>query len=295
MIRIINFADKTINGSVFTLSDLQLELQKYMNVETHLKFFKLNNPSEFKLLKNIKNAITKYALIEYDINECVNKDDIVITSYYVLINVDFSNIKAKSLIILDSLDVYNDIKKQKFYDVINSIKQNFENVYLLFNTFNYNLISDIENVTKIEYFSKLSTTRINKLKGLETDERELIRVQELKNSEKKQYLYNNRYEFINTLKFKSFSFLRMPHLDSQITVENFGKLFFEYLYLEREVNYYCKNKVVNDGMHYYMKKIGLDSNTDLINIKINKELLLKEIFYNDDDFIIKLLGELCTH
>jgi len=291
MISIINYISESMNGSIFTLSDLQLELQKYYPVKSYFKFFKLENPKEYKKLFNMKKAIDDYCLIQYQNLENSFYSDNIITSYYALANIDFSKISGKNLIILDSLDVYIDIQNNNFTKKINDLNS-FDKIYLLFNTFNIDLLpSKLNNVTVIEYFSKLSSTRINTLQE-NRDERLMVRTESLHKKYPSSFLYNNRFEFLNTLKFKGFIFSRMQHTNEKITIENIGKLFFEYLYMGKKVDYYPDNILMKDGMCYYMEKIGVDPVREHINIKVPKEMLEKEIFFNKDDLLLDLLGKI---
>ena len=282
-----------MNGSVFTLTDLQLELQKYYPVKSYFKYFNLTRPGEYKKLFNMKKAVDDYCLVNYENFKSPFYSDIVITSYYTLINIDFSEISGKHLIILDSLDVYIDIDTV-FYQRINNIK-GFNKIHLLFNAFNTSLLEPKlnSNIIVHNYFTKLSSTRVNKLKE-DSDDRLMVRTEALQNKYQGSFLYNDRFNFLNTLKFKGFIFSRMHHTDKKISVENFGKLFFEYLYLGKKVDYYPDDIILKDGMCYYMELIGLDPYKEHININIDKNILEREIFFNSDDYLLRLIGDICT-
>lgn len=292
ILTILNYIDKTFSGSIVTLTDLQIELSKYFDVRTSLKFFKLLHTKEYKKLINIKDAVDKYCLINYSVFNDFIEDDIIITSYYALKNIQLNTFKCKHLIILDSLDVYDDISNSNI-DLLNDLDCLKCNVYLFFNTFNINTFKkyniNFNNIIVKEYFSKISKDRVLKLGEKIVHNKILVRDEKLYDSNKELYfLYNNRYSFLNTLEFKGFSFSRMKHMEKYF-VENIGKLFFEYLYLDREVNYFANNKIIDDGMHYYLKKINVDSNINHINIKINKSILEEHIFFNKNDELIQFL------
>lgn len=281
---IINYANKTISGSIFTLSDLYLFLknsQTQYNIKQEMIFFDLINKNDFLLSKNIFQALQNYTCTEFSIANKfkIFEDDIIITSTYVLFHV-LPKLKCKKLIILDSLDYHIMVDN----GTINFILEYYKNIDIIFllNPFNFYYKEDKILLKKYLYFSKLSDIRLNLLNNSD-DDRVLIRDKCLQNIYKKTFLYEDRYKFINTLQFRKFAFIRLQHMQG-LYIENIGKMLFEFIFLGKEVDYYAANKIVDDGLHFYLEQLGIDDNIDNLDIKIEqKKLLNKVVFGKNDD------------
>lgn len=287
-ISIVNYFDKTINGSVFTLTDIYLELtNKNIKVKNYAKFFELTHIQEYKQLIIVESSIKKYCMIDYIQLPDTLYSDTIITSYYAINNIDFTNIKGKKLIIFDTLDVYVDYKQEKFKDVISKLKQNFNEIIILCNPFIESCIKNIKSldVEILQYFSKVSKIRLEHYNTTE-DDRTLVRTDRLSKMYNNSFLYNDRYKFLNTLKFKSFAFERMAHTENRLHIENIGKLFFEYLYIGKQVDYYPTNICMKDGMCYYMENLDIDPYDTTLNISIENK---KDIVYCDNDILYEMI------
>ena len=103
------------------------------------------------------------------------------------------------------------------------------------------------------------------------------------------YVYDDHNKFINTLEYKGFSYCRHYKINSTY-IENIGKILLEYIVLGRKADYYTLNKCIDDGLHYYLSLLGIDDDINNIDINIDKELVYKNIVFNDNDLILKILN-----
>ena len=149
-----------------------------------------------------------------------------------------------------------------------------------------------KNIDYIEYYIKLSKERLDKMKDKDPiDNRTLIRHEMLADKYKNYYLYNSRQEYINTLKFKQHAFCRIGtyYNGTQLYMENIGKLIFEYLYMNRNLDYYNYNRVGDDGVHYYMQLIGLDDRDNHMNLRGYDNIVKEKLLFHDNDLLLDLI------
>jgi len=72
-------------------------------------------------------------------------------------------------------------------------------------------------------------------------------------------------------------------------MENIGKLIFEYLYMNRNLDYYNYNRVGDDGVHYYMQLIGLDDRDNHMNLRGYDNIVKEKLLFHDNDLLLDLI------
>lgn len=296
-INLINYIPKFMHGSLVTINDYNLNLKDYYNINMYIKCYKQNTTDDTRELIQHNKILKEHMILN---NPKVLKYNnympgINITVSWAFQNLDWKQIKGDTLIVLESLDIYMLYLNNKLYDILKIISNNFKHVYILANPMNLEVLKkyNYKNIDYIEYYIKLSKERLDKMGNKDDiDNRTLIRHEILIDKYKEHYLYNSRLEYINTLKFKSHAFCRIGTYfnGTQLYMENIGKLIFEYLYLNRNLDYYNYNRVGDDGIHYYMKLIELDDKVNNIGLIGYTEIIKEKLLFNDNDLLLKLIG-----
>lgn len=62
-----------------------------------------------------------------------------------------------------------------------------------------------------------------------------------------------------------------------------------YLYLNRNLDYYNYNRVGDDGIHYYMKLIGLDDKINNLDLIGYSDIIKEKLLFNDNDLLLELI------
>lgn len=191
--------------------------------------------------------------------------DIVITSVSSLKNLNFSNVKYKKLILLDSNTIASCyfLKNYDFFKMLKSIS-----AVILANSFNQKILASFD-IPSFHYLHQFSEKRLKML--------------DIKSINGDYYVNTNEYERKGYLNYKphwyeTLHYYRHIRLGS-IYYENIGKLPFEFMYFNKPVFYSIKNKCFDDGFTEYAKKIGIDDscNQELRNIDISNLLYNHEI------------------
>lgn len=303
-INLINYIPKFMHGSLVTINDYNLNLKDYYNINMYIKCYEHNTTDDIRpLIKDDIRPLIKHNKILKDYMILNNPKVLKYNSYMSGINVtvswafrnlDWSQIKGDILIVLESLDIYLLDMENNLDDVLKNISNNFKYVYILANPMNLEVLKkyNYKNIDYIEYYVKLSKERLDKMKDKDPiDNRTLIRHEMLKNKYKNYYLYNSRLEYINTMKFEQHAFCRIgTHYDNiHLYMENIGKLIFEYLYMNRNLDYYNYNRVGDDGVHYYMQLIGLDDRDNHMNLRGYDNIVKEKLLFHDNDLLLDLI------
>lgn len=297
-INFINYIPKFMHGSLVTLNDCYIDVSRYYDTKLYFKYYNQTTTDDTRYL------IKQYEFMkEYMITSKADKfienaylNGTTVTVSWVLKNLNLESFKGDNLIILESLDIYLLELDNKLNDVLSALSKNFKHVYILANPMNLEVLKkyNYKNIDYIEYYIKLSKERLDKIGNKDDiDNRTLIRHEMLIDKYKEHYLYNSRLEYINTLKFKSHAFCRIGTYfnGTQLYMENIGKLIFEYLYMNRNLDYYNYNRVGDDGIHYYMKLIELDDKENHLNLIGYTNIIKEKLLFNDNDLLLKLIED----
>lgn len=97
-----------------------------------------------------------------------------------------------------------------------------------------------------------------------------------------------RRKHLSPLEYAGYSYHRHEHING-LYFENIGRTFFEYIYMGRPVQYSPKNKSIDDGLTYYLNKLGIDDNkkhyiTDMSN-------KVQEVFNFDYDKFLTVCNQ----
>lgn len=300
MIALINFIPFYMHGAIVTLTDTANEVKKHFN-NSQLYIKCLNEwkaESDFALktmifLKKLL-CIKNYTLFDSSIDNDIIDVDTAITVYWTLPYINWRKVKAKNLIILDSLDMHIANDNGVLHAQLDNIRKYFDNIYILANPFVMTFLKRKchEKIEYIEYFSKISADRVEKCGNCDKiDQRVLVRNRQLCSKYNDVYVYDKRNERINTLSFSKHAFARIGHgpKEPYYFVENIGKLLFEYMYLGRQPDYYPLNKQLDDGLHFYLQMLDIDDNVENLNINVPKSKLLGTVFFDENDALFDLL------
>lgn len=308
-IKIINYVSDFICGNIVTLDDYSAFLSKYYDC-THM--FAVGTPKisvdtikniDYKkhyantisiLFKRLKNR--KFSVFSYD---NIDENDAILTTFWQLIvdaaTLNFNRIRAKTLIIIDSLDIYTEYLRGTIYSVLNNISNNFVYIYILCNPFNRKILENVKflpkNIQILQYFVKMpscngicvkynSDTVITKSKVLYN-----------KYANYRQcYYYDTHNKFVNMNEYGCFAYCRHYMLENGIYIENIGRILFEFLLNGKQVDYYPINKTIDDGMHYYLQQIGIDDNDTHIDMQVNKSAIESKFGFSENDLLLDIIN-----
>ena len=76
-------------------------------------------------------------------------------------------------------------------------------------------------------------------------------------------------------------------IKENIYVENIGKRIFETIFLGNNVNYHKSS--IKDGLYYYLKLFGIDSQIDHFPLKITKDDVEEHLSFRQNDKILEIL------
>lgn len=312
MIKLVNYVPNYICGNIITISDLMNDIcNRYSDVKLYCALDKLYlhdndgtyiQPGTVRYWQRITEIINRYMFIkkfDYFSLNCIDQDDIVIsTMWQAATNTEwfnFSEIKGKVLILIDCLDIYTEYLADRLDSLVEKLSSNYKKVYLLANPINMSVynkaLKHYDNVEMYEYYAKLSTYRIDYFSSKAISGNTLLRTQILKPLyPENSYIYADHSKFINTLTYNRYAYCRHFMLENGLYIENIGKILFEYLYLGRDVDYYPTNKMIDDGMHYYLKQIEIDDNEARIGLRVNRDLLIDKLFINENDLIYQIIN-----
>jgi len=232
------YHDKQIRGTLTSLVDFSvLNNIRIYNCSTDLQNF-------IPIIKRNNN----FGLDEYKLGKPDLEDDIIVTSSRILIDSTKEpriNLKCKTLVLLDSADIY--FGNLGVYPNTGLILQHnpnikFDKLVLLANPANQDIM--YPKYEYIEYYHKFIIERIKKL-----------------NISKEMYKYSRvNKEYIRCY-------------DGYF--ENIGKNLIERLILNISVQYLPDGKKVNDGLHYYLKLLGIDDNISQALTNIDTSILTR--------------------
>lgn len=305
-VKLINFFPNYVCGNIMSINDLSLELSKYIDSSLHCQIDgralhdKLGNKLKPFIIFNkiCKCMYTKrFNLLNF---ESITDNDIIISTMWHVTQAaeyfNFYNIRAKSLILLDSLDVYTSYLNDTLKDILHKLSYRYKEIFLLANPFNveiYKKIKDIpRNIIIDEYYTKLSKDRILTLGKSINNDSILLKSNILSDKYENHYIYDNHMKFINTLEYNGFGYCRHYMLNNGIYIENIGKILLEYIYLGRKTDYYAYNKSLDDGLHYYLKLLDIDDNVDNLDIKVVNSMFEDKLMFNKNDLILKIINTL---
>lgn len=294
-INFINYIPKFMHGSLVTLNDNYFNLSNYCDCTMYLKYYERIGHNNIKDIMQLNNLFKYYMILDKYKPLVYNTymEGINITVAWSFLNLDWAKIKGDTLIVFESLDIYVLNTDNKLDYILSILSKNFKQIYIMANPMNIEILKkyNYKNISVIEYYIKLSKERLDKMKDLDIiDNRTLIRHPILIDKYKDYFLYNNRTEFVNTFKFSRHAFCRMGHgPNKDIFIENIGKLVFEYLYMNKPLDYYTYHRIQDDGLHYYMKLIGLDDREDHLNLTGYSNIIQEKILFNKDDLLLKLI------
>ena len=243
------YHNKHIRGTLTSLTDF--------SVINHVRIHNCTTDLMNMILLSQKNKY--FGLENYNFSDCDCTDDVIITSSRIMLDsVKESKIKltCKTLVLLDSADIY--FGNVGVYPNVGLILQNnpnikFDKLILLGNPANKELL--YHKYEFVEYYHKFNIERLKKLnlKSIKysRDQKEWIRV------------YNSYFE-------------------------NIGKGLIERLIMNVPVQYLPDGKDfndgLNDGLHYYLKYLGIDDNIgqelkniDTFKLVTNDLSLLKDM------------------
>ena len=308
-IKIINYVSDFICGNIVTLDDYSGFLSKYYEC-THM--FAIGTPKisadaikniDYKkhyantisiLFKRLKNR--KFSTFSYD---NININDTILTTFWQLIvdgnSLDFSRIKAKTLIIIDSLDVYTEYLRGTIRSILDNISNNYTYIYILCNPFNRKILENVKflpkNIQILQYFVKIPSSS-NVYTGHVNDV-VITKSKMLYNKYSKQqqcYYYDTHNKFVDMCEYNHYAYCRHYMLENGIYIENIGRILFEFLLNNKQVDYYPINKTIDDGMHYYLEQIGIDSNKTYIDAQVDKNIVESKFGFSENDLLMNIIN-----
>jgi len=299
LITFINRLDNCMHGSMVTINDYYTELSRIYPSYIQLTKFKpkYNIYDEYiDSYKQLRKYIGfKDAVYPIDYN---THHPIVITSFYTIPYIDLNKLHGNVLILLDALEVSVFHSTGILGEYLDTLAKQFKYIYLPVNPFNNRIIKKYHlanNISLFEYYTKLSKSRVDKYGKDININAILIRDERLKEYYTNYYLYNDRQTYLNTLQFTGYAFCRISPVYTGIYegvyIENIGKLIFEYLYLNRTVDYYPYRKHTDDGLHYYLQLFGIDDNIINIDISVDHDKLVSKMILQPTDDICKIIEE----
>lgn len=216
-------------------------------IATSIPFLRFNrNFGDFTLFKSIELKNRKF--------QC---DTIICSArliYEIMMGEDIE-LHCKKLIVLDSLDTYRSkIGVFPDFDDYFDTLQNVEIVQLS----NPATFRDTKYQQK-EYYHKMNEKRL----------KSLLQSGHLK----------DEYNFRRTGKDKT-------KVKENSHFENIGKGLFEYLYFQKDVNYYSEGMFMKDGMWHYLNLFGIDAMQDVERMNISKEEIESKLFMGTDDEVL---------
>ena len=298
MLTFINRLDNCMHGSMVTINDYYTELSKLYPSCTQLARFdpKDNNYNKHvNTYKQLRKYIDLKDVYPIDYN---THHPIVITSFYTIPYIDLNKLHGDVLILLDALEVSVFHSTGILGEYLDTLAKQFKYIYLPVNPFNEKIMKKYHltnNVLLFEYYTKLSKSRVDKYGKDININAILIRDERLKEYYTNYYLYNDRHKYLNTLQFAGYAFCRISPIRrgiyEGIYIENIGKLIFEYMYLNRTVDYYPYRKHTDDGLHYYLQLFGIDDNIINIDISVDHDELVSKMILQPTDDICKIIEE----
>lgn len=276
-----------LNGAYTSFEDLFYNLRKYTNWEIRLIVFfddKLVVKRFKRYFGNESNIVylpLKYGKMHYDLhgNACVISSEVIDLVQTKTIEIDFN----KVFLFYPAFIYKKEISQNEFNNMISYINDN--DIITICNEFNAQFVKD-----SFIWYMKFSEERINRLKQISTNENGILTSEE----------YFKRKK--NKLDIKPFSYKRYDYFryskkskDNPYTefgadyYENIGKMMFEFLLLEKEASYSCKNKKINDGLTEFLFQFGIDDNFDFDLNLLSKSKLQEVLFMKHNDEILKLL------
>lgn len=298
MLTFINRLDNCMHGSMVTINDYYTELSKLYPSCTQLaRFDPLNNSynKHINTYKQLRKYIDLKDVYPVDYN---TYHPIVITSFYTIPYIDLNKLHGDVLILLDALEVSVFHSAGILGEYLDTLAKQFKYIYLPVNPFNEKIMKKYQlanNISLFEYYTKLSKSRVDKYGKDININAILIRDERLKEYYTNYYLYNDRQTYLNTLQFTGYAFCRISPIRrgiyEGIYIENIGKLIFEYLYLNRTVDYYPYRKHTDDGLHYYLQLFGIDDNIINIDISVDHNKLVSKMILQPTDDIYKIIEE----
>lgn len=298
MLTFINRLDNCMHGSMVTINDYYTELSKLYPSCTQLaRFDPLNNNynKHVNTYKQLRKYIDLKNIYPIDYN---THHPIIITSFYTIPYIDLNKLHGDVLILLDALEVSVFHSTGILGEYLDTLAKQFKYIYLPVNPFNEKIMKKYHltnNISLFEYYTKLSKSRVDKYGKDININAILIRDERLKEYYTNYYLYNDRQTYLNTLQFTGYAFCRISPVYTGIYegvyIENIGKLIFEYLYLNRTVDYYPYRKHTDDGLHYYLQLFGIDDNIINIDISVDHDELVSKMILQPTDDICKIIEE----
>lgn len=219
--------------------------------------------------------------------------DIVVTSANFfrqkILHVHNINFNCKNLIILDSTCyAYLPFESRDYALTLKKSMRTTRKstkITLLCNPYTGSLCQKYLDMDYLEYYHKLSPIRINAL-------RHKKRKPEIFDTEKYRLKYYRKEGvplFVNPHSYESFSYERYFELNPGVFYENIGKLIWEYKLLGKKVSYSPRNKSLDDGLHYYFKRLNLDDTQEYDDIPVSEDLLKEKMYMGSDDLLKTLL------
>lgn len=268
-----------LDGTFTTILDIYFNLKKinfspiFMcpknNFHYIFKYYRFFIDTYF--IKNIKFIDNLNILSNY-------KYDVIITTANVFRQNPTLKFNCNKLIILDTLELFYNIYYQKKDRFVNSILASTENFKILANgyyqKFNY--------PNYVEYYIKFSEERLRFIQNKSNNKNNILYTTSNDNT------YDQWRSMKNIHSFKEYHYNRWIYIDNGIYFENIGKLIFEYIYLNKKVQYSIKNrKNDGDGLTYYLKLFDIDDKKNLIlNELIDKKNIADKLFMDETDPLI---------
>jgi hypothetical protein len=254
-----------MDGVLISLIDLYYNLKRYIDVDICIVTEYIESCINHLFKNNNSDLVNKIC------TDVIFEREMIICSTRFLYD-EICKLKCNKLIILDSLDLSKSI-----YGVHPSILQflppdlNSEQVIFLSNHANImkNCIYQ-----QIPYYQKLNEYRLNNhpyFYGRYVGDYSL----------KKKY-FHDIYNYRRTDK-------KYCEIKRNFYFENFGRMIFEHIYIDKLVNYYIDGLVKKDGLYYYLKLFGVDGFLIHTPLPIDKIMIEEVLFMKDNDPILTLL------
>ncbi len=291
--------DKNITGCLISLVDLHYNLLEY-NVDHDLVLYFTNYNIGMKYCDFIRKSISDSAVLNnaqikhIQSHNTVNSDIIIATTECLtsLCNIDgtYSDFSFKFdcdlMIFLDTLGLWI----ASIYNKLSELQEYIQNIntLLLCSPFNFqfNIFSDVK-----EYYHKFSNQRINYLKNkyMKPRYQSMYTAHKYKSLKDNQIQTTDEAEFIPH-NYAGYIYHRWFERKGMFA-ENIGKMIYEFVLLDKPVQYKAINKTMNDGLHYYLKYLDVDDSFDqyLSNISYFKRNIEDRLFMKRDDLLLKLL------
>jgi hypothetical protein len=276
-----------LNGAYTSFEDLFYNLKKYTDWTVRLIVF-FDDKSIAKRFKrylgtdlDIVYLPLNHGRMHYDLqgNSCVISSEMIDLVQNKVIDLNFK----RKFLFYPAFIYKKEYSQEEFDKMISYINDN--DIITICNRFNSKFVKN-----SFVWYMKFSEERINRLKGISTDENGILTSEEYFQRKK------NKLD-IKPFSYKEYDYFRYSKKteDNPYTefgadyYENIGKMMFEFLLLGKKAYYSCKNKKINDGLTEFLSEFSIDDNYDFDLNGLSKKQLNDVLFMKQDDEIIRLL------